>query len=323
MFVVHKPWSHVAKMAKSRKPRWTGDRKKLAAISLRQQRKTAKLIVAGVKKIRDSLPSTIQIGLDLEEGYPTFINRMRLAGGNHEKFDEAGESLWETLILSSGVAIDNLPDGIKSRYRFDYSNPRIERVWRKRAGEKIVEPILQGTRDSIQNAIHNQFIKGLSPRDIAEDIKGYVGLYPRLATALKNYKVGLAEKGLPIENQVKYALAYEDKLLDYRAMSIARTETNFMINRGQLEVWRQGQDNGIIPKGATKVWEVDGNPCPDCDDMDGEAVGLNDVWVMGDGTICEVPQDSHPQCECTMSIEYGDIETADFGEEEDGEEQGE
>lgn len=313
MFIVHAPWSYVAKMGKAKKPRWTKQNKKLESISLRQQKKTAKVIIDGVMELRATLPSTLQIGIDLEAGYPTFISRMNLAEAP-EKFDGAGRSLWETLLISSKIAMENLPGEIASRYRFDYSNPRIERIWRERSSQKIVEPIINGTKESIQDIVHTQFTRGLNPRDIAGEIKNYVGLYPKLARAHTGYVTGLKASGMEPDKVEALSEKYYDKLLSYRAMSIARTETNFMINRGQLEVWRQGQDNGIIPQQAKKIWVNDGNPCLECEDMDGDAVGLNDVWVMTDGTICEVPTDAHPNCNCVMEIEYGEIETAEFKE---------
>ncbi len=74
---------------------------------------------------------------------------------------------------------------------------------------------------------------------------------------------------------------------------------------GQLEVWRAGQNEGLITHKAKKVWVIDGRPCDDCIEMDGEAVGLNDYWVMPSGKHVEIPTDSHPNCECGQSLDFG------------------
>lgn len=304
MFITHTPWSVVAKAAKAKKPRWTKQNKKLENVSVKQQKVTSQVIVDGVKQLRTELPTTLEIADAWSVGgYPELMDEMDLESA-HAKMSGAGPALLATLLYSTRVAIQNLPPGIQSRYRFDYSNPRIERLWKQRSSQRIVEPIIQGTKDSIQDIVHTQFTRGLNPRDLAGEIKNCVGLYPKLARAHTNYVMGLRAEGMSPDKVDVLSEKYYNKLLDYRAMSIARTETNFMINHGQLQVWKQGQDNGIIPSTAKKTWVNDGNPCPDCQDMDGESVGLNEVWIMADGTMCEVPTDSHPQCNCVMDIDY-------------------
>lgn len=321
MFVAVKSPIVILKAKQRKKPRWTKHNKKLEALSNKQAKVTSQVIIDGVKQLRSELPTTLEIADAWSVGgYPELIDQLDLDAAPSRMSQSAGNVLLATLILSTRNEIDNLPEHIQSRYRFDYSNPRIERLWRDRAANNIVEPILQGTRDSIQDVIHRQFTNALTPRTMAGEIKNYIGLYPRLAQAHTNYMFGLLAQGVKPDRAEALGEKYYNKLLEYRAMSIARTETNFMINHGQLQVWKQGQENGIIPRQAKKVWVNDGDPCPDCADMDGEEVGLNEVWIMADGTSCDVPTDSHPQCNCVMTIEYGEAEDSSFQPEEKDEE---
>lgn len=316
MFVVHRPWSIVK--ADKKRPNWqrTVSPKKLEALSARQTKKTTQAIIDSTTTLRTELPSDLEIAdAWAEYGYSGIAELLEM-GEAADSFAGAAESLGETMGLVSQISLGSLPPGMQDKYRFDYTNPRIERIWQRRAGEKIVQPIVNGTLDSVRDIVHRQFTQGLTPRDLAGEIKNCIGLYPRLTRAHTNYVNGLKTQGMTEDRIAALSEKYYDKLLSYRAMTIARTETNFMLNRGQLEVWKQGQENGVIPQGAQKTWITDGNPCPECAAMDGEQVGLNEIWVMSDGTPCDVPTDSHPNCECMMTIDYGDIENAEFSEPE-------
>jgi hypothetical protein len=320
MFVTHKPWSLVAKAAKTKKrPNWSRTRspKRLEALSRRMEKAVTIDLVKGIKTFRSKIPDPEKIYEAWMKGNYSAIDREI----EWEKFPgeiaPASEKTFEAMMASADIAMQALPPPIKSRYRFDYKNPGIERIWRKRTGEWMVDPLVKGGRESIQDIVYTQFTQGLNPRDLVGEIKNYIGLYPRLARAHTNYVLSLKQTDMAPERIDELSENYYDKLLTYRANMIARTETNFMLNRGQLEVWQQGQENGIIPLGATKVWVVDGNPCEDCQEMDGEAVGLAESWVTPDGDVVEVPTEIHPHCACMMTIEYGDIETAEFEESED------
>lgn len=319
MFVSYKPWSIVAKARRSKRPKWKDTRttKRLESLSLTMQRSISMDLVKGIKTFRKTIPDKEEIYQAwLKRGYGGIVNLI-----NWKEIPNvvapATKKLNESFVKSSELAVEVLPPPIKDRLRFDYGNPKIQRLFQQRSGEKIVQPLVEGGRQSIQQIVHRQFTQGLSPKMMAGEIKNYIGLYPQLAGAHTNYVLGLLGSGMKESEAERLSNAYYDKLLDYRAMSIARTETHFMVSHGQLEVWKQGQDNGLIPTGAKKVWDADGNPCPDCEDMDGVAVDIDDVWVMNDGTVCDVPSDSHPNCNCTPSIDYGDIENAEFEEPEE------
>lgn len=315
------PSKEMVQKARSKRPRWKDTRtdRRMSALHSQMSRSISADLVTGVKKFKSRIPDKEAIyEAWLKGGYSKIMELIPW----HRMVEDvmpAAHRTKDALFGSMDINREALPKPINKALRFDYSNPRIERTWAKRTGEWMVNPLVNGGRDAIQDIVHRQFTQGLDPRSMAGEIRGYIGLYPRLANALTNYKQGLAAKGMPIENQQKYAIAYEDRLLDYRSMMIARTETNFMLNRGQLEVWRQANDAGLIPNAAVKVWQADGSPCEDCSAMDGEEVGLAEAWVTPDGDVVDVPTEIHPNCNCIMTIDYREGEAN--GDQEADEEQ--
>lgn len=72
-----------------------------------------------------------------------------------------------------------------------------------------------------------------------------------------------------------------------RALTIARTETAFADVAGNLMGWKA---SGVV---AGKEWKTSEDPCPDCADLDGEVVDLEEEFPDGDPPL-------HPRCECVL-----------------------
>lgn len=295
MFVVsEREW--IRKAAKRKRPMWSKTRnpKRLEALAHRMSHAVSADIFNGIKTFRRKIPNKDVIYDAWIKGGYSEIDR---AIPWHELPDSLmpyQNTLMSNLGGISKLGLDALPAPAKE-YRFDYENPRIQRIFEKRAAQRIVS-ISDDSRKSIQGIVHTQFTQGRSPRDLAGEIKNHIGLYPRLAQAHVNYVDGLKAQGLPEAKVNALSEANYDRLLDYRAMSIARTESSYMLNRGQLEVWKQSQDDGMIPQSAMKVWQVDSDPCDLCEPMDGIGVLIDDFWTLSDGTVCDVPTDSHTNC---------------------------
>lgn len=72
-----------------------------------------------------------------------------------------------------------------------------------------------------------------------------------------------------------------------RAETIARTETAFADTQGNMELYRQSD---VV---ESKQWIVGEDCCPDCAELDGEVVGLDENF--SDGSECPP---AHPNCRC-------------------------
>lgn len=229
-----------------------------------------------------------------------------------DDIDPAFQRVGAGLATSGLISLESLPANIDKKLRWDTTNPRIRHLIHSRKKENFTNL----SRDSVQNInswVHRSFDKALSPRNVADQIKDSIGLLPRHQVAVDNYRIGLVAGGTPPPAASQLASAYADRLLDSRAMMIARTETRIATNQGQLSVWQQAADEDLIDRDtARKVWIVDGNPCELCEPMDGVSVLLDESWTLSDGSVTDCPPlDVHPNCYCGMELDIDGDEASE------------
>lgn len=225
-----------------------------------------------------------------------------------EDIDPAFKGVRSSWGEAAGMSLKRLPPNVNERLRFDVSNPNLEQYISERTGSLVVG-IQADAQEAIQTAVRRSFLFGATPDDVADQIKDSIGLLPRQETALRNYARGLQAKGYPLSNVQAYSADYADRLLDQRATNIGRTEVRQATNFGQLSMWQEAASQGLInPASTRKTWVTDASPCPECAEMEGTSVALDDVWTMSDGTVCDVPSDAHPGCFCGMVLTYGEAE---------------
>ena len=86
------------------------------------------------------------------------------------------------------------------------------------------------------------------------------------------------------------AIADNYAFSDQRAEVIARTETAFADVNGNLEGYKA---SGVV---ASKEWIVGDGCCDECEEHDGEVVGLDEPFPNGGG----IGPPLHPQCRCDV-----------------------
>lgn len=205
--------------------------------------------------------------------------------------------------VSAGAAYEDLPP--TARLSYDLSNPRVAKYIESRTGELITR-VKEGTMEAVRAGTARSFANAVPPAVIAEEIKGSIGLNDRQARALSNFRSKLEKDGTSPGKVAKLAEGYEKRLLDQRAIMIARTETRFASNAAQQGVWEEARDDGLLPKNAKRVWVVDGNPCPKiCEPMNMVAVGIDEPWTLPDGREVDTPTSSHPNCFCISTLDLG------------------
>ncbi len=225
----------------------------------------------------------------------------------HKLYDDIGESMshvGQAAFSARNFSIPSLPEPSKNELRYDTRNPFIENYLKKRTGELVIN-ISRDTQASIQQAVARSYDQALLPSQVADMIRGSIGLHPRYEQAVYNYEQNLTKAGQDPEKVSELVSAYRERLIDSRAMTIARTETRNSSNQGQLSIWREAANNGLIDRDTSKkVWIVDGAPCEICEPMDGVAIPLDSLWTLNNGVLAMVPSDSHPNCLCGMEISY-------------------
>ena len=268
----------------------------------------------GIKKFKDRI--------DKEEVYQAWLS------GNYARVFDAvpweqmpgdlegySEALLDAAGKSSLIAIEALPAPVIETLRYDTKNPDIKNLINDSTG-RLVENIKEGTREFIADAVSRRFDEALSPRRVADIIKPSIGLNSRQVIALNNYRNMLEKKETPDSRIETLTDAYYDRLLDYRSVMIARTESQFAMNQGQLSVWKEATDQGLIDPTAKKRWVVDGNPCPQCEDLgEQEPIELDDSWDSEGDTVDSPPL--HPNCYCNMELVFEKAEEG--GLESEGE----
>lgn len=229
--------------------------------------------------------------------------------------EKALHRLVGTAKSAADLQVEKLPPNVNENLRFDVSNPALKSFLDRRTGA-LIHGIQADTQQIVQDAVARSFTEGLTPADVARQIRDSIGLLPRQERQLANYRAGLEAQGLDTERIDSFSENFESRILDFRASMIARNETRRAAQEGQFAVWREGVSQGLIDReSAQKEWVVDGDPCEICDPMDGVRVGLDEPWLVtfpnGEMRSIYSPADTHINCECGAELHF----TAE-GEEE-------
>src|SRR6185369_9904783 len=91
------------------------------------------------------------------------------------------------------------------------------------------------------------------------------------------------ERGLTSAQIEKMVTRYRERMLQYRARTISRSESIRAANAGQLSVWKTAVDKGLIPRTARRAWTVSGDDrtCPRCLELEDVQAGLDEPFHQG------------------------------------------
>jgi hypothetical protein len=181
-------------------------------------------------------------------------------------------------------------------FGFDGTSDDAIRVAERQAGA-MVKRITEETTAAIRGAVSRMLRDGVPPYDAARTIKSTIGLNEPQTQAVLNYRERLIDGGLHTGAVNAAVDRYANKLLDVRARTIARTEIMDALNTGQDEAWQEAQAEGLLGKDAEKEW-ITADPCDDCEEYDGETVGIGEEFEEGDPPL-------HPNCRCTIGLAAG------------------
>jgi hypothetical protein len=185
--------------------------------------------------------------------------------------------------------------GIK--LNFDQTNPEAVTWITQHAGELVTQNVLPLSRQAIRAIIQKSFEAGIPPASAARMIRKEIGLLPRHVDAVLKYRNRLL-KEYELEEAERRAQKYAQKLLNWRAKNIARTETIRALNVGQQQLWQQAIDKGLMRENEWEREWFASDACAICTDLDGTRAPLNAPFEGG----YFMPPDPHPSCRCAVGL---------------------
>ena len=202
---------------------------------------------------------------------------------------------------------------------FDAVNPRAV-TWAADRSSALITEIGAETLAAVRELIALGIAEGIPPRKLVQQIRQAVGLRSDQLRAVENLrarmaaadpgdlvKAGRTRIRIPPEGATealidKRAGEYAQRLRQQRALLIARTETMTASNRGQKELWLQGQDSGQLPTDIEREWIVtpDDRLRPEHAAIAGQRRKLDEPFQTAEGRQLEPGED--PACRCCAGL---------------------
>jgi len=198
-----------------------------------------------------------------------------------------------------------LPTAASLKMDFAIPNSRAIRWADQRAGLLITEVDAQTIR-SISDIVARGIEEGMPPRAQARHIRSLIGLTERWTKAVDNFFSDLPkDTAKELKRAERLRDRYAARLLRKRAEVIARTETLRAAGEGQLQMWKEAEQSGLIDLSVTgRKWLVtnDDRLCAWCMSLNGAIIAFDGVWTTrleGSGRqFTSLTPPVHPQCRC-------------------------
>ncbi len=218
---------------------------------------------------------------------------------------------------------------------FTLDNPAVVR-WVEENTAQLFLQVTGETKKAVANQIagivREGFIEGIPPRTQARQMRRIVGLTSQQSDSVKLFLDGQLKAGISAKRADMMADRMRDRLIKFRAETIARTESIRAANQGQLQAWRDAADEGLLDPTITKrVWiaTLDDRTCGICAALDGDIVGFDKEFVSrieyvdftdeGDSfveisskplipPVVEMAPPAHPRCRCSSGLVFDEAE---------------
>lgn len=202
--------------------------------------------------------------------------------------------------IGSSARITNQKVGLN--LSFNVRNPKIIETARNISVE-LSTNLSKTSQQIIDKVIANAMEGLVTRREAIKIIESRVGLLPAHSDAVDRYYDTLIQSGSTKAMAKKLADKYADRLLKYRANTIARTEIARATGIGQTEFWRQAMDEGVFSADTKRVWSTsyDELVCDICGPMNKVEVGIFEQWLTPNGFV-DYPSAIHPNCRCSQGI---------------------
>lgn len=245
--------------------------------------------------------------------------------------------LEETVRQSGIAAMDATPEiaarGGSLAMRFDIINPHTVQSVRQ-YGFNLIRQVTDDTRDGIRAIVSDAMQFGGHPEEQARQIRSLIGLTDKQANSVSNFRRLLEDRDVRaldralrdkrfdgtlrsvlgdegIDNLSKEQIdhmveRYSSRMLDFRANTIARTETINAARLGTQQAWVQSTESGLLERSKVRQgWMVtpDDRLCEYCQAVPGmnpDGVPLGQTFATPLGPV-DGPT-LHPNCRCVVYL---------------------
>lgn len=193
---------------------------------------------------------------------------------------------------------------------FDITNPRAQRIAATTAASLVVQ-VTQSTIEAMRAVIARAQGSGIPLPDqaaaIEQILRDTAGLDPRRAQSLINFRTAQIAAGVSARVVEERVEQLRTRLLKQRAAFIARHETIDAANAGQVELWNQAEEGGLLAPGIPREWIVtpqdpQGRLCPICEPMSGQQRPRGELFFSTfNGQTFERPP-AHALCRCALAL---------------------
>lgn len=225
--------------------------------------------------------------------------------------------IWGDAMIAGSVSQPVMEKAL-SAFTFNTQTPGVVE-WMRSRGAALVTSSTQTQKDAISLLLEDKIREKYTVDELARLIRPTIGLYRQQTSAVEKYYSNMVESLTKDHPRTKpdvirqraltQSTKYAERLHRQRAMTIAQTEMAYAYNYGADEGIRQAQADFLIGT-VDKKWCTSGdeNVCEECEKLDGEIIGMDEVFFSGNKTEYDISglyPPLHPRCAC--AVEY--IET--------------
>jgi len=236
-----------------------------------------------------------------------------------------------------GIQKAEFKDELGFNLKFDGSNPEVE-SFLQATNLAFVGNVTNATRETIRSTISRAFVEGGNPRLQARQIRDSIGVLSQHEQAIRNFRLQLTERsnapgghamrpahlrrlfesdkrsvrqhmlnGTFSQKHIDEMVdVYQDRLIDYRAEMITRTETLRAAHAGQQALWKQATDEGLLPDTARRKWvftkdERTRESHKAIPKLNAHGVKVGEAFKTSFGPVFHPP--AGPNCRCTVVLD--------------------
>ena len=195
---------------------------------------------------------------------------------------------------------------------FDLTNPEAIKVAALLAADAVTV-VTKNTQLALREVVRQAQLQGWGIREqsrlIAQELKRAAahGLTKPQTATLGRLQETWRDSGLSEGRIKELSTDARVRMRNQRARVIARHETLEASNAGVDELWRQAEEQRLLPKGVLREWVTqmpldERNPCKICRPMDGQKRKRGEAFVSPYNGASTLRPGIHVQCVCILTL---------------------